>query len=111
MLLEPTFTSHSCTSQDLARYEERCFSHYSGCAQDELPTEFGSLLDIVVGRRRELHRALTERNAEEARAALTELLYLEAQSAALRRLVGDVVAAPPSGPQDRRPQRRRTERD
>lgn len=112
MLLESQ-SGAAPTQDSLARYEKDCFAFYVRCGAHDLQTELEDLLRRLVGERRELHRALTEREVHAAEQALSHLLYLEAQIAALRRVHDELGLHPVlgvSGPQDRRPERRRTAR-
>jgi len=114
MLLEPRNPVGALTQAALQRHEEECVTFYSACPRDGLNVEFETLLLRIVERRRDLHGALTTRNVDDAQRTMEQLLYLQAQAAAIRQVHGDLPFPPKaaaSGPQDRRKERRRTARE
>ena len=114
MLLDPTPADDRMSREDLARFEESCLAFYSRYSRDELRAELEAVLTRLVDLRRDLHRSIVDREPVRAHELVQQLLGLEAQASAVRRVHGDLEFPPrlsPPGPQDRRKERRRTARE
>ena len=113
-MLHSSLPPEPLTQVALDQHEAECFDVYSRCAQGALAGELETLLNHIVELRRELHRMLIARQVAKSATLTQQLLWLEAQAAAARRVCGDIPLpsrAAPAGPQDRRKERRRTARE
>ena len=104
MLSPPADCPNALSRFELDQFEKDWFTFYSQLDRNDLISSLQDLLSRIVKLRRLLHRSLVDRDPDSANAAVSALLALEAQAAAIRRLIGDLpIPAPvPSGPHERR---------